>query len=474
MFGSRRTFYINFAEHLLNAYGPNLIHPALPGRWQPQDWRGVFNMVAGFGATVFEFWLVPSWFSSEFLRTPASRAIAAELNEIISAAHASGLQVEMIAGLATSGPQWHTLCPNIPAEWAEIRALWLEWCRLLPTVDIVGIFPGDPGACSRNGCTAETYIDRSIEIANLIHSALPLAEIEFNTWGPPFFGWGNLQGPPGWKGEFIPEWQHTAWDFSLPRAELSMSHLMARLPDFPERTSISLNMGFNSDGNPQGDQDARPWVRDIARSRPVYSWDFSLTEGENNVIPHNRFQRLYSRRREERACGGYSGGICFTMTPLLNQLSLYQSLQSFQHPDADDVELSPRFYLALFGPQGQEIVPYLPLFEVIKDWGNYLDINLNRVDYHQKMCELTQILAGLRPVTAPDFPFYPDPETYRQDLLFFARLFSDLSAPQPDYADLTARYWQRVYPIWDHLPQHVDPRPRFAVDRLIDHFRALE
>jgi hypothetical protein len=473
-FGSRRIFYINFAEHLLNAYGPNLIHPSLPGRWQPQDWRGVFGMVAGFGATAFEFWLVPSWFSAEFLRTPASRAIANELNEIIAAAHAAGLQVEMIAGLATSGPQWHTLCPNLPEEWAEIRSLWTEWVHLLPELDIVGIFPGDPGACSRNGCTAETYIDCSIEIAHLVQSVLPQVEIEFNTWGPPFFGWGNLQGPPGWQGEFIPEWQHTAWDFSLPRAESSMRYLVSRLPDFPERTSIALNMGFNSDGNPQGDEDARAWVREIARSRPVYSWDFSLTEGENNVIPHYRFQRLYSRRNEERACGGYSGGICFTMTPLLNQLSLYQALQSFQYPDADDVELSCRFYQHLFGPKGQEIVPYLPLFEVIKDWGNYLDINMNRADYHQQMCALTNVLASLQPQSATDFPFYPDPGTYHQDLLFQARLFRDLSAPQPDYQDLKSRYWQRVYSIWDHLPQHVDPRPRFAVDRLVDHFRALE
>jgi hypothetical protein len=473
-FGSRRIFYINFAEHLLNTYGPNLIHPGLPGGWQPRDWQGVFGMVAGFGATVFEFWLVPSWFSTEFLRTPAAEAITAELNEMIAAAHSAGLQVEMIAGLATSGPLWHTLCPNIPSEWSEIQFLWQEWARRLPGLDIVGVFPGDPGACSRNGCTAETYIDRSIDIAHQVRNVLPRAEVEFNTWGPPFFGWGNLQGPPDWKGEFLQDWQHTAWNFDAPRAERSMRHLVRRLPDFPERTSISLNMGFNSDGNPAGDQDARAWVREIARSRPVYSWDFSLTEGENNVIPHYRFQRLYDRRKEERACGGYSGGICFTMTPLLSQLSLFQSLHSFQDPDADFDELSRSFYQNLFGPHGSEIPAYLPLFEVIKDWGNYLEINLPRSLYHQKMLALAELIDGLRPINRGDFPFYPDPEVYRQDMLFFARLFADLSAPHPDYPALAARYWQRVYPIWDHLPVHVDPRPRFAVDRLIDFFRTFE
>jgi hypothetical protein len=434
----------------------------------------VFEMVAGFGATVFEFWLVPSWFSSSFLKTPAARAVAAELNEITAAAHAAGLQVEMIAGLATSGPLWHTLCPGIPAEWAEIQDLWRAWAALLPAVDIVGIFPGDPGACSRMGCTAETYIDRSVDIARIVSEILPHVEIEFNTWGPPFFGWGNLQGPPGWSGEFIPEWQHTAWDFSLPRAEKSMRHLLHRLGDFPARTSVALNMGFNPDGDPVGDQDAREWARLVARERTLYTWDFSLTEGENNVIPHYRFQRLFNQRRAERAVEAYSGGICFTMTPLLNQLSLFQSLRSFQDPDADPEALSRGFYRSLFGPAGEEIVSFLPLFEVIKDWGNYLDITLARAAYHRQMQALSEVLAALSPRADPAVSIYPGPAAHLEDLRYFAGLFSNLSAPQPDYPALAAGYWRRVYAIWDHLPQHVDPRPRFAVDRLIDHFRALE
>ena len=74
----------------------------------------------------------------------------------------------MLCGLATTGSAWHTLCPNVEEEWAYINDLWSAWTRILPDLDIVGIFPGDPGACSRNGCTALTYIDKSIEIAELI------------------------------------------------------------------------------------------------------------------------------------------------------------------------------------------------------------------------------------------------------------------------------------------------------------------
>lgn len=472
MFGRRRIFYINFAEHLLNAYGPNLIHPGLPGRWTEQDWRGVFEMVKSFGATVFEFWLVPTWFDLKFINSPAGQAVENELNQIISLAHAAGLKVEMIAGLATSGVRWHTLCPSLPDEWAEICSIWRAWAQRLPGLDIIGIFPGDPGACSRNGCTTETYIDRSIDIALLLKKTLPLVEVEFNTWGPPFFGWGNLQGPPGWKGEFIQEWQHTAWDFSAPRAESSMNHLLRRLPEFPAGTSVAINMGFNGDGNPMGEQDARGWVRQIAATHPVYTWDFSLTEGENNVIPHYRFQRLYDRRKQERELGVYQGGICFTMTPLLNQLSLFQALRSFQDPDADFDSLSRGFYSSLFGPQAAQIIDYLPLFEVIKDWGNYLTLDLPRAQFHRKMSELVEIVSGLQP-GASSITLYPGPETHRQDLLFFANLFADLSASRPDYNSLATRYWRRVYPIWDHLPNHVDPRPRAAVARLIDFFRSF-
>ena len=187
------------------------------------------------------------------------------------------------------------------------------------------------------------------------------SEIELDTWGPPFFGWGNIRGPEGWKGEFVQSYQHTAWEFDKRRADESMRHLVHRLPDFPDGTSVALNMGFNPDGNPVGDgsflsggagQDARPWIHEIAKTNAVYSWDFSLTEGENAVIPHWRFERLFQRRREERAAGPYQGGICYTMTPKLNQLTLFMAAQSFLRPDADPNAVAGEFLSAMLGPSG--------------------------------------------------------------------------------------------------------------------------
>jgi hypothetical protein len=100
-FGRRRIYYNNFADHLLNAYNPNMLYPDLPYCWSDEDWRQEIDMLSSFGFNALEFWLVPRLFSRE------------------------GLQ----------------------SGWG---------------LDVVAIFPGDPGACSRNGCTAETYIDRSI------------------------------------------------------------------------------------------------------------------------------------------------------------------------------------------------------------------------------------------------------------------------------------------------------------------------
>jgi hypothetical protein len=69
-----------------------------------------------------------------------------------------------------------------------------------------------------------------------------------------------------------------------------------------------------------------------------------VTEGENAVYPHYRFARLFARRQEERAAAPYSGGICFTMTPMLNQLSLFEAAQSFWNRDGDPHQLRERFY----------------------------------------------------------------------------------------------------------------------------------
>ncbi|MBI5094876.1 MAG: hypothetical protein HZB26_20865 [Candidatus Hydrogenedentes bacterium] len=466
----RIIYYNNFASHLLCAYNPNMYYPGLPYRWTDADWRALVDMIARFGFNVFEFWLEPRMFCREALDSELGKEYARQMNVVIDHAHQRGMKAEMIAGLATVGEKWRTLCPNVGDEWREILFLWDAWTRRLPGLDIAGIFPGDPGACSRNGCTAETYIDKSIDVSAAILERLPRAEIDFNTWGPPFFGWGNIHMPPDSHGEFIPEDQSSAWTFSKERADRSMNHLLKRLPDFPPGTAVSINLGFNPDGNTQGEQDARPWARAIAKTNPILTWDFSLTEGENAVYPHYRFSRLFARRKEEREAAAYRGGICFTMTPLLNQLSLYESAKSFLNPDDSPERIAEDFFVMLFGEAGRPLPADYRLFEIIPDWGAYDVVKLPRDDYHRRMSAFAQRLEDLKPSVRADAVFHPTPELYRQELLFFAKLFANLSSPSPDYDALKKVYWDRVYRIYDTLPAHVDPRPHAATDKLIHHF----
>ncbi len=469
----RRSCYNNFAEHLLNAYNPNMFYPELPYRWTDESWFRFIDMLGDFGFTHFEFWLVPRLFCRAGLEKPFGEAFARQMNAVIAHGKERGVGVKLLAALTTVGADWHTHCPRVPAEWDEVVMLWDRWTRRLPGLSVVGIFPGDPGGCSRNGCTAQTFIDGALEIAGVVRKNQPEVEIEIGTWGTPFWGWGTIQGPPGWKGEFIQSIQGTAWKFDRKRAEEAMAYFLKRLPDFPHETSVAINLGFNSDGNPEKDggmADARAWAREIARKNRIVTWDFSLTEGENAILPHDRFGRLYAQRRREREAAPYQGGICFTMTPLLNQLSLYQSAQSFLNPDADHAALSRGFYRRLFGADAEKLVGLLPLFEIIPDWGNYNRVDLPRVDFHARMKEGADLLHSFAGRENSNVPFHPSVAEYRKELLFFFELFRDLSGDSPDFDALSRKYWQRVYAIYDRLPKHVDPRPHGATERLIRFF----
>jgi hypothetical protein len=467
----RRTCYVNFASHLLNRYNPNVLYQDLPWQWSLDDWRSFVDMIAGFGFNCLELWLVPRLFSPNGWDTPVGRAFVALAEVLREQGERRGVQLQITTALTTVGQDWHTHCPRVPEEWDECRRIWTGWLERLPA-DVVHVFPGDPGGCSRNGCTHADYIDGALEVAGIVSRVRPQAQVVVGTWGTPFWGWGVIEAPPGWQGEFLAEVQHTAWRFDAARADAAMACLLDRLPRFPDGTGVTINLGFNGNGDPGGEDDARNWVRELAQVCPIYTWDFSLTEGENHIAPHYRFDRLFRRRREERDTAAYRGGICFTMTPLLNQLSLYESAVSFRDPDADPAQVASTFLTSLFGSPGAELVPDLYLFETLRDWGSEVDVDLERDEYHRRMRGLADRLRSLEPV-AGGLRIHPSPEFMRDQWLFFADLYADLSGPAPDYVGLASRYWQRVYSAYDRLPEHVDPRPRAATRRLIRHFAAM-
>lgn len=470
-FGERRIFYNNFAEHLLNRFNPNMTYPEKACRWSDSDWCGMMNMVADCGFNIFEFWLVPRLFCREALDSEYGKEFVRQIRVAADAAHKRGIKIEALCCLVTVGTDWKSYCPNCPEEWEEIRYLWKSWAERLDFVDIFSIFPGDPGCCSRNGCDAITYIDKSIEITHLIKSVRPNAEFDFNTWGPPFFGWGILKGPEGWQGEFLQDYQASAWEFHADRCRKSMEYLVNHAEDFAKPCSISINLGFNPDGIPRGDEDGRPWAKRLAEKVPVQTWDFSLTEGENGIFPHYRFKRLFEQRKKEQAVGCYSGGICYTMTPFLNSLSFYESAKSFMNPDADENRIAREFYNKVFGNGAEELVEDLILFEIVPEWGNHVKLEISREEYHKRMMRFTERAAAWKGKLNGSFKIYPSAEYHRAGLEFFGGIFRDLSADNPDFDSIAKRYWDHVYAIYDTLPEHVDPRPKMAVKRLIGFFR---
>lgn len=199
---SHRACYVNFAEHLQNAWNPNLYYPGAPNQWSAEDWRRFFRMLYAFGFNVFEYWVPPTLMDRPALTGSAVHAnFAGQMRQVTQLAHETGLRVKFIGAVNTIGPGWYFACPNDPADRKLILDLWRHWLRELPETDIVGIFPGDPGGCNRNGCSHETFVDLALEICGLIQRELPRAAVDIGTWDTPFSGWGtDLIGPPSWDG----------------------------------------------------------------------------------------------------------------------------------------------------------------------------------------------------------------------------------------------------------------------------------
>lgn len=133
--------------------------------------------------------------------------------------------------------------------------------------------------------------------------------------------------------------------------------------------------------------------------------------------------------------------------------------------------MAKAFYRNLFGSVGESIVDYLPIFEVIPDWGNYSAPGLSKEEIQKKAKAFIDLLETCRESVSGNTAFFPSPDRYREELLWYARLFAELSRPRADYDELYARYWNRVYRIYDALPEHVDPRPVNASRNIIDYFR---
>jgi len=470
-----RACYVNFGEHLQNSWNVNVLYPGAPNRWTKADWGQFLRMLRAFGFTCFEYWLAPTLFDQPALQGGGSYGdFAATMRRVTELAHGEGLQMKVLNAPNTIGPGWRFACPREGEQKALIAALWRHWLGELEGTDIIGIFPGDPGGCNRNGCTHETFVDLALELAEMAAQERPQARLELGTWGTPFSGWGSdLRETPGWDGSWemvidprfaTPQAPAHIWNGGPERARAAMEYLLRRLSEFPQEMMVAINLGFSPDGHATLGGDARPWAREVAKLRPITTWDYSLAEGELVCYPHWRLPRMAQRRREERAAAPYRGGMSYTMTPKLNLLSLYAAGRLFQEPDADPDLVSREFCRRVFGEEHELLGELWEAFEVVEGWGHYPRRQWSRQVLAGKYREMVERLEAAD-MSGCELPLFPDPEAYRQDLLWFARRFAEMAGPAPDRERIRREYWAKALAIYDAIPMSADPRAEEAARR---------
>ena len=470
-----RSCYVNFAEHLQNHWNVNVLYPEAPNRWTLEDWRRFLEMVAAFGFNCFEYWLVPTLYDRPALAGGGIYdTFARTMRAVNGLAHDLGLQTKFICPPNTIGPEWFFACPNEREGRALILRLWEHWVRELAGTDIVGIFPGDPGGCNRNGCTHETFTDLALELTELTLRIAPSTVIELGTWGTPFSGWGgDLWEAPGWDGSWsalidrkhaTPEMPQHIWNGGPRRAEQAMAYLLKRLPQFPEDTLVATNLGFSPDGDATMGGDGRPYAREIAKLRPIVTWDYSAAEGELVTYPHWRLPRIAARRREELAAAPYCGGMSYTMTPRLNPLTLYAAGQLFLDAQADPDQLSRAFCEQVFGREHAILGELWEAFEVVEGWGHYPRRRWSREVLRAKYAQIIDHLEAAD-MSGCTLPLGVDPETYRQDVLWFARRFLEMASPEADRERIRREYWARSLAIYDTIPMSADERAEMSATR---------
>ena len=102
-----RICYLNFAEHLQNAYNPNVLFDTPVNRWTLAEWDRFIDMVSAFRYNIFEFWLVPTLFSPEALQGGKIPTQFAEtINHVIAYGKQRGVSVHPIQAVNTVGQKW--------------------------------------------------------------------------------------------------------------------------------------------------------------------------------------------------------------------------------------------------------------------------------------------------------------------------------------------------------------------------------
>ena len=455
-----RTCYLNFAEHLQNSWNVNFMYDDAPGKWGDEEWDAFFCELAAFGFTNFQFWIPPTMAKASEKRDGYADALL----RVVHSCHKNGLTVNPMLAVNTIGAEWYFACPSDPVDREKILEFWRFYGEHLKEADIFTIFPGDPGGCNRRGCNHNTFIALAAEIAHMLKEQNPARVVEVGTWGTPFTGWGSdMRLTPDWDGTWSMLIDPSANDPGIPchiwngtgeRAVTSMKDLVRALPKFPSDTVFSVNSGFNPDAKPIGDFDGRPWAKEISQTHRVHSWDYAASEGELICYPHYRAEKYKRQRNIEMQAAPYSGAICYTMSPKLNQLMLYTAAHIMMDPDADTAVITADFTEQVFGDRA--IGPLMEAFEIVHGWG-YEGTRFERQELCSMLTEVVERLKASRGKPST-LPIFPSVDEYREDLIWHAENFLVMLGEGCDREAMRKSYYDRALSIYDTIPLAVDER----------------
>jgi hypothetical protein len=133
----------------------------------------------------------------------------------------------------------------------------------------------------------------------------------------------------------------------------------------------------------------------------------------------------------------------------------------FINADADPDLVSREFCAAVFGEEHAALGELFEAFEVVPGWGHYPRRKWSKDVLAVKYDEMIERLEAAE-TSRCSLPLFPDPETYRQDLLWFARRFREMAGPNPDRERIRREYWAKSLAIYDAIAMSADPRAEMA------------
>ena len=98
---------------------------------------------------------------------------------------------------------------------------------------------------------------------------------------------------------------------------------------------------------------------------------------------------------------------------------------------------------------------------MVNGWGHYPRRRWSREVLAAQYQEMIERLEAAD-VSGCGLPLFPDPETYRQDLLWFARRFLEMAGPSPDRERIRREYWSKSLAIYDVIRMSADERAESA------------